>query len=670
MSDEIDDSVALIVSNIRSDAASADSEAAKPTVTVTSHLVAAGDNDNIGDTRAAYANDNPLHNTAAPVAAAPAAAAAAVPAPLVNGVSHQQAERKHQIETRRRSRAVICAAIVFSAVIIGMIAAFGKSPDAPSSGSIPHQVRIQVETACGPVQTYAATGIAAQAAAFRGIPFAEPPVGNLRWKPAQNKTTCWQGVFNATESAKPCIQFFTSSVQGQSEDCLYLNVYTPITSVGALPEAGSLPVMFYIYGGSLTSGQTSDIDFGPLATDLNVVIVNVNYRLGLLGFLAHPLLTQHDSRNTSGNYGFTDQAQALRWVNENVAGFGGDPTRVTIFGQSSGGTSVYALMAMPEVKGLFHRAYSMSGSPNMSMPLTRAYVQNQPIIDASGCSTYDCLLALNVSTIASLIPLSWSQPLLFGLPLPNGLDTVGLSIVDGVTIQKPLLQALAQPVHPGVPFIVGTMGQEVDLEPNANVYSDTRNDFNAFLNDSFSSVIGWTIPNLANIVRNLYADDIDVNPQLAYDRISNDAGIMCANIQLACAAGDMGFAYVFEQGPSRGVINTVPPIHYAFHLWDLMVGARIWNYLGVNYTPDAIDMQLSTLLRDDVWSKLAYSGTVSWKPACAQVPPNNGNGRVPDAYNVAVIDQGKLVEQHNFRKNYCDFWERQVGLTPSSWWTN
>src|SRR5688572_14093675 len=197
-------------------------------------------------------------------------------------------------------------------------------------------------------------------AAFKGIPFAAPPVGELRWK-APQPVPAWTGVKAATTFAPGCIQDvglakLFGAPDAISEDCLYLNVWTPAKAVSE-----RLPVMVWIYGGSFTGGMTSipAYDGTPLA-EKGVVLVSVAYRVGAFGFLSHPELSQESGKG-SGNYGLQDQIAGLRWVKDNIARFGGDPNRVTIFGESAGGMSVSMLAASPAAKGLFHRAISQSG---------------------------------------------------------------------------------------------------------------------------------------------------------------------------------------------------------------------------------------------------------------------------------------------------------------------
>lgn len=198
---------------------------------------------------------------------------------------------------------------------------------------------------------------------YKGIPYAQPPIGDLRWK-APQEAAHWQGVRPATEFSKECYQapyprnsIYFSEPQPMSEDCLYLNVWTAAKSVSE-----RRPVMVWIHGGALTRGSGSlPVYDGEHLARKGAVVVTINYRLGVFGFLAHPELTAESAHRASGNYAFLDQIAALAWVKQNIAAFGGDPARVTIFGESAGSWSVNYLMATPLAKGLFHRAIGESG---------------------------------------------------------------------------------------------------------------------------------------------------------------------------------------------------------------------------------------------------------------------------------------------------------------------
>lgn len=197
--------------------------------------------------------------------------------------------------------------------------------------------------------------------AFKGIPYAAPPVGQLRWQPPQPAAK-WKGERDATQFGARCMQapIYKDMVfrdPGPSEDCLALNVWTP---AGA--KKNSLPVMVWIYGGGYQAGGTSEPrQDGQLLAHRNVVVVSMNYRLGIFGFFVHPELTAESANHAAGNYGLLDQNAAIAWVQKNIANFGGDPHNITIFGESAGSFSVSALMASPLAQGRFQKAIGESG---------------------------------------------------------------------------------------------------------------------------------------------------------------------------------------------------------------------------------------------------------------------------------------------------------------------
>jgi para-nitrobenzyl esterase len=209
----------------------------------------------------------------------------------------------------------------------------------------------------------AGTELSSGVRAYLGVPFAAPPVRELRWRPPQ-PVTPWQGTYHADRTAPECIQTLRAhdinhyfGEEATSEDCLYLNIWAP-------PRAGgqAVPVVVWIYGGGFTIGSASMANYnGEQLAKKGVVYVALAYRVGALGFLAHPELTAESSQHASGNYGFLDQIAALQWIQRNIARFGGDPGNVTIMGQSAGSASVSILQASPLSRGLFHRAVGMSG---------------------------------------------------------------------------------------------------------------------------------------------------------------------------------------------------------------------------------------------------------------------------------------------------------------------
>jgi para-nitrobenzyl esterase len=200
-------------------------------------------------------------------------------------------------------------------------------------------------------------GHAQNAAAFLGVPYAAPPVGDLRWRPSE-PVKKWSGAREAKRFGAACPQVEAGWLPyvGWNEDCLYLNVWTP-----QLSAASKLPVIVFFHGGSNVAGYSQSSPLGPVFSRLGVVVVSANYRLGALGFLALPALTAESPHHSSGNYGLLDQIQALQWVRQNIVQFGGDPNRVTVMGQSAGAVDVCMLMASPLAAGLFQGAIMESG---------------------------------------------------------------------------------------------------------------------------------------------------------------------------------------------------------------------------------------------------------------------------------------------------------------------
>jgi para-nitrobenzyl esterase len=282
-----------------------------------------------------------------------------------------------------------------------LLAATACAPITASNSTAP-----VVNTAEGPVTGLARNGVYE----FRGIPYAAPPVGKLRWMPPQ-PVTKWNEARDATHFGNVCAQVTTLGVfagpASVDEDCLYLNVFT--TKLNA-PAAGGLPVIVWIHGGGNVDGASSDYDGSKLATGgpsgVPTVVVTINYRLGLFGFLAHPALNAEN--HSFANYGIMDIQAALRWVQRNAAVFGGDPTRVTLGGQSAGATDTGANVIAPSSAGLFHRAIFQSSPLNAMPPLSLGLTRGSEFGKAAGCgagadaATADCLRALSASRILQL----------------------------------------------------------------------------------------------------------------------------------------------------------------------------------------------------------------------------------------------------------------------------
>lgn len=280
---------------------------------------------------------------------------------------------------------------------------------------------------------------------FKGVPFAAPPVGDLRWREPK-PAAAWTGVRQATTFSPAC---------NQAEDCLYLNVYQPAQA----KPGGKLPVMVWIHGGAFINGSGANYD-GTNFAKRGVVVVTVNYRLGRLGFFSHPALASQGG--LMGNWGLMDQVQALRWVNQNIEAFGGDPKNVTIFGESAGAISVNLLMLAPQARGLFHKAISESGFTRREMrPLTGsgAMMSSDDVgvafgqkngVQGTDASAAKALRAIPFTVLAADPP---------GVGAP---DQPG-PIIDGKLVKELIIDGFKAGRQAKVPYIIGGNSDEASL---------------------------------------------------------------------------------------------------------------------------------------------------------------------------------------------------------------
>ncbi|WP_159520704.1 carboxylesterase/lipase family protein [Sunxiuqinia indica] len=279
---------------------------------------------------------------------------------------------------------------------------------------------------------------------FKGIPFAAPPVGDLRWKAPQTVEK-WDGIKQVTQFAPSPFQWGNPPA-GKSEDCLYLNVWTPAKS-----EKDKLPVMVWIYGGGFGAGTTADpVCNGTALAKKDVVVVAVAYRVGILGFLAHPELSAENPNKVSGNYGLLDQIAGLKWVKENIEAFGGDPEKVTIFGESAGGISVSMLCASPEAKGLFSGAISQSGGSFGPTRPTTYPGENMKTLQQAEADGEAYVQQSEMNSIAELRKVSADQ-------LPGGR---GWPIVDGHVIPDVQTNLYKEGNYNDVPVLIGYNSDE------------------------------------------------------------------------------------------------------------------------------------------------------------------------------------------------------------------
>ncbi len=314
---------------------------------------------------------------------------------------------------------------------------------------LPAHAAVRVKTANGTVQGTASPDGAVRM--FKGVPFAAPPVGDLRWKPPQPVPN-WSGVRQAAQFGPRCMQLslfgdmnFRSN--GMGEDCLYLNVWTPA-------KAGKrrLPVLVYFFGGGFVAGDGSEPRYdGESMARKGIVAVTVNYRLGVFGFLAHPELTSESPQHASGNYGLLDQNAALQWVQRNIAALGGDPRRVTIAGESAGSFSVSAQMASPLSKDLIAGAIGESGSLLGSFsaaPLAQAEANGEKFAASAGAASLAALRAMPAEKVLQAT----------GRGAPVGRFPV---TVDGYLFPEPPLEIFRAGKQAHVPLLAGWNSEEM-----------------------------------------------------------------------------------------------------------------------------------------------------------------------------------------------------------------
>lgn len=386
----------------------------------------------------------------------------------------------------------------------------------------------------------------------------------------------------------------------------------------------------------------------------------------------------------------------------------GDPNLVTICGQSSGGTSVFALLASPSSAGLFHRAISLSGSPNISLPMASAEVQNADIIAQTGCkhahSTYTevlaCMRKMTPRQLTDLIPESWDTPGLFGLPLTTtGEHWAGLVIVDGKTIPYPYDEALARgDVSSNVPFMVGAMGQECDEWPEVDVQTYSSSQWRDYLVDYFQP---WDAPDATTSVGaqiyELYSNESSANPQKAYDSLMSDYGQNCANLQIAQhALAPLGrySAPIFHFVNNYHLSNTYGTggtdddrseyvVRYAFHVLDYLMALEQWDaFDDGDYVPDERDLQ-GTALIQTLWYNFMVTGnptpiTPITNSTTLKTPPapwkaaNEVQGW-PESFNTYVLQSDSGVESAtvvNFSRDKCSYLHK-IGVSEREfWWCN
>jgi para-nitrobenzyl esterase len=465
---------------------------------------------------------------------------------------------------------------------------------------------------------------------FLGIPYAAPPVGPLRWR-APQPAAHWSGVRAATQFGPHCPQYASPFGQASmSENCLFLNVYTPRSPSGT---SRALPVIVWIHGGDLTAGESDDYDPAGLVSD-GAIVVTINYRLGALGFLAHPALAT-STGGPSGNYGLMDQQAALRWVQANIRAFGGNPRNVTISGESAGGLSVLSQLVSPAARGLFARVIVESGSYDPVQPsLATAEASGEQFAAKAGCAsqTAACLRSLPVSTIL------------------NDQGIVGPDI-DGTVLRQSIAAALASGDFSHVPVINGTNHDEWRLF--IALFKPLTGPITAANYQGLIAATAGVSSAEAAVVAAHYPLKSFANGYEALGAVGTDAIFACPALTMdeVLSRFTPTFAYEFndENAPQR-FLSPISGFSYgAAH------GSEIQYLFQLNVTafPGFLtpgQQQLAASMRR-YWTSFARQGSASSPGEPAWPPFRNGSQQI-----MSLIPPAPRAENGFAAEHRCTFW--------------
>ena len=458
---------------------------------------------------------------------------------------------------------------------------------------VPGSTSITVATDRGPV-----TGGSTPAMnTFLGIPYAAPPVGPLRWRAPQSPAA-WTKL-RATKFASHCAQLPGSYGLGStSEDCLYLNVFAP-NVVGS----GKRPVMIYLHGGSNKVGESDDYDPTELVAQ-DVVVVTINYRMGVLGFLSHPALTAESPDHVSGNYGILDQQAAMRWVQRNIANFGGDPDNVTLFGESAGGLDIHTHLASPLAAGLFHRATIESG----------AYAVNQSSMAANetrgnafggryGCpspTTAACLRTISVDN---------------ALAEPNSTAIAG-PVVDGFVLRETIDAAFASGRFNRVPVMEGSNHDEWRLFVGTTELATGMPLTAAGYPAAITGTLGVTGATRDAIVAE-YPLDAYANPSFAFGALVTDLVYACSSRKAIRQLVRYVPVYAYEFFDPNAPQTYLAPVSFPYgsaHASELNYLFKVRPSIPDPVPLDASQRLLSqTMIR--YWTQFARAGDPNASPS-------------------------------------------------------
>jgi para-nitrobenzyl esterase len=483
--------------------------------------------------------------------------------------------------------------------------------------------------------------IEGQTLAFKGIPYAQPPVGPLRWKPPQPAER-WRGVRDGSRYGAMCPQFVGQEIKGE-EDCLYVNVWRPREK-----QDRPLPVMVWLTGGGnhSFSGQGSPA-FGGLVYDgqqlvpEGVVFVSYNLRLGALGFLAHPAFDAERPERISGNYGSLDQIAMLRWIQRNIAAFGGDPSRVFLFGTSAGGGNICALMTSPLTSGLINGVAMQSSVPAGCELQTLSDAENgtgQRVVKALRCDGVPdiaaCLRGKTMTEVVSAVPGNFS--VLARIYGPN---------MDGHVFPDQPIQLITQGRYPPMPVIIGnTMDETLIWADTAGQVTD-ETIYGAAIDKVFGAVARSKI--LA-----LYPASAYPSPRRAFAQVTTDAQFTCKSRSVARALSQAQkqpvyrylFNYVLDNDPRLKAVGAAHTVEHMF----------MFAWQG-SYRPTENDRAVQRQIVH-YWTRMAKTGNPNGGGDPEWPPVSSGD----DTY----LEVGANTGAHRGPSEaHCDFW----GATPMLW---
>jgi para-nitrobenzyl esterase len=499
------------------------------------------------------------------------------------------------------------------------------TPATPLHAQASHAAARDTAVASGPVVEVTGgkvrgTALVGSGAVFLGIPYARPPVGPWRWR-EPSPVEPWTGIRDATAYGAPCAQnphFNPAMKELAREDCLYLNVWTPeMKSTGA-----GKPVMVWIPGGGNFAGASGPGTYGVMLMLHDVVVVTLIYRLGLFGFFSHPDLTRESPQHASGNQGILDQISALQWVRGNIARFGGDPSNVTIFGESAGSVNVSVLMTSPLSRGLFRRAIGQSGAVIVAgepLSLKDAESRGVSLAEAWGAGVRPSIETLRALPMAAILK---AEPNFLEKPQPN----LGVT-VDGYVFAARPSAVFAQGRQHRVPMLLGNLAHEwvPGVQPPANLKEAIEGSYPA---DAAKRAV--------SLYTESGTDSLYGTPA---EQWVEDIGFRCSAVaQLVWHTAAKNVAYEFQ-------VEHLPPARRRGNTHAQDVAYVFGRVDGDEY--EAVDRAMSDVMQK-YWTNFAKTGS----PNGPGLPPWPSFDPTSRAY-VAFTDEG-VVAKTGLRQPFCD----------------